>query len=451
MQNNLTLEEGAVAAVVGSAAIDLRKALSVIDDSQIRKEHFQDLSLRIIWQAIELHIREQRQVDYFSVRSLSHGAPTKLLDKVLVDAVEFMPGIHGVAGGRLAAVREKGDRLQLADALMGVMRLLQDQSVALPYAVAEAQKALLGVSQKGSNIRSMDIDVGRLRDQIHDIADGKHVAVVPTGLKRLDALIGGLQPTLTVIGSLPGVGKSGLLATIITNLARRGVSSGLVSLEDEAVWLARRALSQATDIPAFVLANYPLHPQQLARVEREITQLGDVMGKVIVDDRSGLTTDETISSARSMLVRGARVLFVDHLGEIRLERSDRHDLDVIDCLQQLRGLAKTYHVPVVVLCHLRRRDGLGVSDEPRLTDFAFSAGVERMARVAIGLSRSFDAENPEEHSKLNLYLLKQTQGIANVKLELDFHGPSSTIVEREDAEQEQRIRASYGIEARNVD
>jgi replicative DNA helicase len=167
-----------------------------------------------------------------------------------------------------------------------------------------------------------------------------------------------------------------------------------------------------------VLANRPLGSLQLQRFGVAVEELYQPLDKVLLDDRSGLTTAEVVASARAMVAQGARAIFVDHLGEIRLERTDRHDLDIAEVLQQLRALAKTHNVPVVVLAHMKRREGS--ETEPRLTDFAFSAGVERMARVALGLTRP-------EPGQLRVHVLKQTQGVADVSVDLDFEAQSGMV------------------------
>jgi replicative DNA helicase len=124
---------------------------------------------------------------------------------------------------------------------------------------------------------------------------------------------------------------------------------------------------------------------------------------------------------------GCRAVLVDHLGEVRLERTDRHDLDIAEALSALRGISKQYRVPVVVACHLRRRDGLDIDKPPRLSDFAFSAAVERMARVALGLYR--DTSEPKR--KLGVAVLKQTNGPADFAFSLNMHERSGTVAPTE--------------------
>ncbi len=273
--------------------------------------------------------------------------------------------------------------------------------------------------------------------QVEANAAGTQEPVLPTGLEALDLVIGGLQPTLTVIGSLPGVGKSALLAATLGSLTRRKIRVGLLSLEDSADWVVRRLAAQASAVPVPVLAFRRLGSAQLERFGDAIASMYEPLRHLVVDDRHGLTTDEVVSSARQMVAAGCKAIFVDHLGEIRLQRSERHDLDITDALQALRGIAKAYRVPVVVACHLKRREGLDATTEPKLTDFAFSSGIERMARVALGLFRSGD--------QMGVKVLKQTQGPANTVLLLNMAKAAGLVLDTPPTEELRRdMRELWG-------
>jgi replicative DNA helicase len=145
------------------------------------------------------------------------------------------------------------------------------------------------------------------------------------------------------------------------------------------------------------------------------------LDKILCDDRAPLTVADVVATCRRMVSQGAKAVLVDHLGEIKLERSERHDLDLAEALQQLRNLAKTARVPILVFSHLRRREGLNTDSEPRLTDFAFSSGIERMARVALGLWRGDKA--------LNCTVLKQTQGMSGVTVALNMNLSAGVVID----------------------
>jgi replicative DNA helicase len=196
--------------------------------------------------------------------------------------------------------------------------------------------------------------------------------------------------------------------SIARNLAARGLKIGVLSLEDEREWLVERILAEAASVPLFLLGTRPLTELQKMRVEDSSGAVYELLKNILVDDAVAMTPAEAVASARAMVARGCKAIVVDHLGELRLERTDRHDLDVQAALQDLRAISKRYKVPMVVACHLRRREGLTLDAVPRLTDFAFSASLERSARIALALFRP-KAESGEEQS-LGVAVLKQTKG-----------------------------------------
>lgn len=430
MHPALTLEVGAIAAVANLSAVDLDAAHALLDETGVQAQDFQGPAASV-WAVVEAMIRDGRHPDLFAVEARCRGVSRQLLTEALMSSDTTPPR------ERLLAVRDAGQRRRTAKALEVVRALVLDGSRPMTEAVAEAQRALEGVRQPETHARTLDAEVLAFNHQLEEIAEGRREPVLPTGIEALDAVIGGLQPTLTILGALPGVGKSGLLAAILRNLAQRQVRVGLFSLEDERGWVVKRLLSEMSDVPLFVLSNRPLGKNQQERVHQAMGELHEHMRYVTVDDRPALTAADVVSSAREMITRqGVRALLVDHLGEIRLTRSERHDLDIADALQQLRALAKTYRVPVVVACHLRRREGLGPKDEPRLTDFAFSAAVERMARVGLALSKP-------DKDQLRVHVLKQTNGISGVYVNLDFDGPAGVVANTPAPATRQKIDHMY--------
>jgi replicative DNA helicase len=428
------LELAALAALANLAAVDVRGAAAMLDETGVQAQDFADQHHAAVWAVVESMVRDGRQPDFFAVQSKCPGVPRELLTRALMSEDTTAPL------ERLTLVRNYGQRRRIATALGTVRGLVLDRTRPLEHAVAEAQKALADVSTTGQSSATLDGAVMALCDTLDEIQRGARLPVLPSGIEALDAAIGGLQPTLTIIGSLPAVGKSALLVAIIRNLAARGVKTGFFSLEDEREFVVQRLVAEAAAVPLFVLRNKPLGHHQRTRVAESVEKLHTHLRNVVVDDRPAMTAADVVASARDMITRhGCKALLVDHLGEIRLTRSERHDLDIADALQQLRALAKTYRVPVVVACHLRRREGLSKRDEPRLTDFAFSASIERMARVALGLSR------PDDQT-LRVHVLKQTNGVAGLAVDLNFTGPAGVVANWASADTLQRLGELYGAQ-----
>lgn len=429
MSKRIDIDTPALRALVGEAQVDARAAIELLDETGARAEDCETSQGRALWAAVESMLRAGEPLDVVTLAARVQ-APRDWLVSVLTSPE------HGVARQRLVLLRESSLRRQYLEALRCVARVVTDRAQPLSGAVAEAGKLLASWTDETAPLRSLDTSMAALVDELEAVAEGRRVGVVPTGLEALDAVIGGMQPTLTMVGALPGVGKSALVAGVAYQLARRGDTVGVLSLEDERGWLPRRLLALESSVPGFVLAFRRLADSQRERVASVWGRLQANLARVLCDDRPGLTTADVVASCRRMIARGAKAILVDHLGEIALSRSERHDLDIADCLRELRTVAKTTRVPVWVFAHLRRREGLGRFDEPRLTDFAFSAGIERMARVALGLYR---AEG--DGGALKVAVLKQTNGVSDVSLSLNLDVPSGVVIETA-ATAEQR--ALYG-------
>lgn len=424
------IELESLKALVGEARVSPRGAIEVLDETGASAADCETPVARVLWAALEAAIRAGDTLDAVTMAARCSSVPRA----TVVDVVTAKSHL-GVSRQRLTLLREQSLRRQYIEALRAVARVVTDETQPLANAVAEASRLLASWSDETATLKPLDESVMALVDEMEAVANGTRATTVPTGIECLDAVVGGLQPTLTMVGALPGVGKSALVAGICRNLATRGVTVGLLSLEDERTWLTRRLMAEASGVPVFVLANKRLTPDQQGRVLGCHERLHATLGRVLCDDRSGLTAHEVVNSARRMVARGARAILVDHLGEVRVARTERHDLDIADVLRELRALAKSHRVPVVVLSHLRRREGLTVTDEPRLTDFAFSSGIERMARVALGLYRS------DDDSELRCVVLKQTQGVAGVSVTMRLASQSGVVT---DSPANEAQRALYG-------
>src|SRR5437660_4967492 len=102
-----------------------------------------------------------------------------------------------------------------------------------------------------------------------------HLSGLPTGLKDLDAKMGGLQPSdLIIVAGRPGMGKTALATNIAYNVGRawRGevradghietVNGGIVgffSLEMSAEQLATRIIAEQTGIPSSTIRRGGIH------------------------------------------------------------------------------------------------------------------------------------------------------------------------------------------------
>lgn len=329
-------------------------------------------------------------------------------------------------------IRRLATRRACVEQLKGMIRGVEDTSSDFGEVLEIGTDGLLDlVRNDGQSHRTLQGELVRTMGDLESSRTRGGGVALRTGITELDKAIGGFQSkVVTMLGALPGVGKSALLATFVENLASRGVPVGLLSLEDQAQWLVRRLLARRARVSVFSMNTSPLTDEQFGRCyEAAGSGLYEAAGNVLVDDREGLSPVEVARSARGMIRAGARVILVDHVGEIELPASERNDLELRKAIARLRSVAKDADVPVVVAAHLKRRDGMGVSTAPELTDFAGGSACERMARVALGLSKVKGPDGKVDARKMRISVLKQTQGPADLSLELDLDLVSAMVTQ----------------------
>ncbi len=411
------LERAVVAGLAEASQLDARRALLLADQAGLARADFHLPAHQELFEIVQGLLRAGRPADQLSVRTALPRVDRALLEQTVWESGSSEYALPGHA----ATLQDMALRRRLVAMARELASKAEDPTLDATTTVSRCAASLAAVGQRATSARGLDDVLGDVARERAQIQDGG-ATVLPTGLLALDAVIGGLQPTLTVVGAHPGVGKSAFLAAIIKNQAHAGRVVGVFSLEDQATWLAWRYLAAESGLDQFVLRTRPLRDDQHEQLGRGFTAVHNYAGRILVDDRTGLAPRDVVQAARDLVLnRGAKALFVDHVGELRYEnrRSDRHDLDVAEGLSDLRGLAKQYGVPVVCATHLRRE----AADPPRLFDFANAAAIERQARVALALTRPPDCE------ELTVSVLKHTNGKAGLTIKLPFLASAALVGE----------------------
>ncbi|MDX9810196.1 MAG: DnaB-like helicase C-terminal domain-containing protein [Sphaerochaetaceae bacterium] len=232
-------------------------------------------------------------------------------------------------------------------------------------------------------------------DQISDTMANKGKLVgIPSGIFRLDQMIGGFQKRcLYYIGARPSQGKTAILVHFMRNCRTK---CGVLSAESAHQELTKRLLSGESGIDSQQI-NFGLLD------ELELTQLNDAAGRlyqyqeIYIYDEPNMTVDTLVMKAKDMKRRfGIEILFVDYLQIIapsksRLNKEFREHIS--ETSKQLKQLARTLDIPVVVSAQLRRD---AENKRPQLSDFSESSQIERDADVAIMIHNILEAGDLKE-------------------------------------------------------
>jgi replicative DNA helicase len=272
-----------------------------------------------------------------------------------------------------------------------------------------------------------------------------------TGLKDLDAKMGGLQPSdLIIVAGRPGMGKTALATNIAYNVARawRGetrvdghmetVDGGIVgffSLEMSAEQLATRIISERTGIPSSVIRRGGISESDFETIKDHSIDLQHL--PFYVDETGGLTVAQLAARARRLKrQRGLGLLVIDYIqllqGSSRRAQEGRVQ-EVTEITTSLKALAKELNVPILALSQLSRQVESRDDKRPQLSDLRESGSIEQDADVVLFVFREeYYLSNKEPRPGSEEHLKWQTEmaavhGKAELIIGKQRHGPTGTV------------------------
>ena len=240
-----------------------------------------------------------------------------------------------------------------------------------------------------------------------DKASGKRTRI-PTGFQFLDELTyGGFKSgNLVILAARPTVGKTAVMVQMAVTATRAGFPATIYSLEMENNELVQRMLFSAGKVTPDQLSsrevNWPDLEESIGRfsplplsLNDEVRTMEDIVANIIADHQQGK----------------CEVAFIDYLGLIAFHDNRTIYQQVTEATRKLKLLAKSCHIPVVLLCQLNR-DPSKDDREPQLHDLRDSGSIEQDADIVLMLERKNDYD-------LDLWVRKNRQGRAgNVCIQL---------------------------------
>lgn len=212
----------------------------------------------------------------------------------------------------------------------------------------------------------------------------------PTGLRDLDRMLHGLQPSdLVIVAGRPGMGKTSLGMSIAVAAAEAGKRVAIASLEMSKRQLGNRLLSLVSRVNLFHITSGRLTANELQRVYHAATfQLSSLPIQHI--DANPMTVEKLRSLTRQLKVQdGLDLVIVDYLQlmESNTKRKGGRQEDIAEMSRGLKLLAKELNVCVVALSQLSRKPEDRPDKRPNLPDLRESGSIEQDADIVLMLYR----------------------------------------------------------------
>ncbi|WP_019962057.1 replicative DNA helicase [Woodsholea maritima] len=344
--------------------------------------------------------------------------------------------------------------------------------------IEHAERSLFRLAESGSTSKGFVA----FKDALADSVEMAHAAFkrggglsgISSGLKTLDAKLGGLHPSdLLILAGRPSMGKTALATNIAFNIAkayqaeelpdgtRKTVAGGVVgffSLEMSAEQLATRLIADHTGISGYLIRQGKIDATQYEDIRDAVTQIQTI--PLFIDDTGGIPIGSLAARARRLKrTHGLDLIVIDYLQLVTAsaKSSGSRVEEVSEVTMALKSLAKELSVPVIALSQLSRKVEERDDKKPQLSDLRESGSIEQDAdvvlfvyREAYYLERLEPKEGSEEHlkwedemrdirKKAEVIIGKQRHGpIGSVKLAFD---PDTT--KFSDLAESERYESSY--------
>ena len=264
---------------------------------------------------------------------------------------------------------------------------------------------------------------------------------VPTGLRDLDNMLGGLHKSdLVIIAGRPSMGKTALATNIAFNAAKRILekqkksSITFFSLEMSSEQLSTRILSEQSRITSSNIRRGKINQDEFEKFIETSKNLENL--PLFIDDTPAITISTLSNRARRIKrLHGLDLIIVDYIQLMKSGnyRNEGRVQEVAEITQGLKAIAKELNVPVLALSQLSRAVEQRDDKKPQLSDLRESGSIEQDADV-VGFvfreeyyleklePRAGTAEHVEWQEKMSLI-----HGQAELIIGKQRHGPTGIV------------------------
>ena len=406
--------------VLGSILID-KEAISKIADFLLPEDFYHD-SHALIYQAIFDLYDRRHPVDVITLSNLLEER--KQLEQIggssyLASMANEVPTASHVFEYAMI-VKSKSTLRRLIKAGDVIRGLGYNEAEPLEELLDQAEKSLFGVSQTFLKDRFVHIKeiLTATYDKItelHDPATKDKYRGIPTGFIDLDSMLSGLQPSdLVILAARPSMGKTSFALNIAQNVAKKGYSCGIISLEMSKEQLVERMFCSLLEVDSWKLRTGKLTEDDFMRIGNVMDQLYGM--KIYIDDSVGNSIAELRAKARRLqMEHGLNFLIIDYLqlmsaGGKSSSLTNRVQ-EISEISRSLKALARELKIPIMALSQLSRAVELRPSKVPQLSDLRESGAIEQDADVVMMMYREdYYEEDSQRPGITDVFIRKHRNG-----------------------------------------
>ena len=247
-------------------------------------------------------------------------------------------------------------------------------------------------------------------------ANGDHVTGVRSGLKRLDEILGGFQPGLTILSGGPGTGKTTLALQMAADVSSSGVPALYVTFENSPEQLTMKGIAAAGTLNSRDVKRGRVPVEKVKAAAQTWQRKAERLA--IIEGRPDLTRGQIRGKARRLMNRfGAErcLIVVDYLQLYAKAAEDLRGLSslrerVEDMGNQLRDVGMRLRSPVLALASQHRGANYGKGGSANLDTLKESGDLEYSADAVAFLTETEERMATSPARALDLTVAKNRHG-----------------------------------------
>ena len=251
------------------------------------------------------------------------------------------------------------------------------------------------IAQK-RNVKHMQTaaEVAKIVDEniAKSIENDRGMLGVSTGYRKLDQYTHGWQKgDMIILAARPSVGKTALGMNLAFNAAQRDkVPVAFFSLEMSAPKIMERLIASRCYVSNDKIQTGRLSSQDRVKVAAAIKEISQT--KIFFDDTPNSRLGDIVAKAQRLKNShpDLGLIVIDYLGRIRyFDKADAsaRQQEVSYISGELKTLARTLNVPVLVLCQLNRNAESNDNKVPSLSNLRESGSIEQDADIVMLMYR----------------------------------------------------------------
>lgn len=237
---------------------------------------------------------------------------------------------------------------------------------------------------------------------------GRKMVGLPTGFTAIDEITLGMPDgELIVIAARPSMGKSAFALNVCSNLANDGKSVFIASLEMPVSAVMNRFASSVGRIEyaSVRAARFNETGPGLAAFGAKMRDW-----KLAVDDRPKLDVNRLESMLRAHRRRhGLHLAMVDYLQLMDMGSDTNRNNAVGACTRDLKNLAGTLGIPILLLSQLNRDLEKRADKRPIMSDLRDSGSIEQDAHTLMFLYRDFVYNPQTQHPDITEVIIAKSR------------------------------------------